>query len=58
MIEESICCTDVMKKQFNDKLVVTKENDEDLEKSAKCFLSYNAYFDGNVKVRDYRHITR
>ena len=58
MIEESICYTNMMQKEFNDKLVVTKENDEDFEKSAECFLPYNAYFDGNVKVRDHRHITR
>ena len=33
MIEEIKYCTDIVKKQFNDKLVMTKEDNEDFENS-------------------------
>ena len=36
MIEESRCCSDVMKKHFNKKVAVTKKNDEDFKNSTKC----------------------
>ena len=51
MIEESRYCSDVFKKYFNKKLVQTKKDNEDFE------ICDNAYFDGDVKVRDHCHIT-
>ena len=33
MIEEIKYCTDMVKKQFNDKLVMTKEDNEDFKNS-------------------------
>ena len=36
MIEESKYCCDAIKKHFNKELVMTKENNEDFENSAKC----------------------
>ena len=33
MIEEIKHCTDMVKKQFNDKLVMTREDNEDFENS-------------------------
>ena len=57
MIEESRYCSDVFKKYFNKKLVQTKKDNEDFENSTKCWICDNAYFDGNVKVRDHCHIT-
>ena len=36
MIAESKCVSDVMKKHFTKKLVMTKKNDKGFENSAKC----------------------
>ena len=58
MIEVSKYCCDMMKKQFNKELVMTKEDAVDLEKSTKCWICNNTYVDGDVKVRDHCHITR
>ena len=38
MVEESKCCSDLMKKHFNKKLVMTKEDDENFENSTKCWI--------------------
>ena len=57
MIEESKYCSDVMKKHFNKELVMTKKDNEDFENSTKCWICDNAYFDGDVKVRDHCHFT-
>ena len=35
MIEESKCCADMMKKYFNEKLVMAKADDEDFETFTK-----------------------
>ena len=35
---------------------MTKEDDDDFEKSAKCWICDNVYVD-DVKVRDHCHIT-
>ena len=57
MIGESKHCSDVMKKHFNKELVMTKEDHEDFENSTKCWICDNAYVNGDVKVRNYCHIT-
>ena len=36
---------------------MTKEDDEDFENSIKCWICDNDYVDGNVKLREYGHIT-
>ena len=36
MIEESKYCTDIMKKHFSKELVMTKNDNEDFNNSAKC----------------------
>ena len=58
MIEESKYCSDLMKKHFNKKLVMTKKTNEDFENSTICWIFDNACFDGDVKVRDHCHTTR
>ena len=45
-----------MKKQLNKELVMSKENDEDFENSSKCWI-YDVSVKGDIKVRDYCHIT-
>ena len=54
MIEESKYCSAVMKKHFNKELVMTKEDNEDFENSAKFWI---CDIDNDVKVRDHCHIT-
>ena len=49
MIEVSKYCSEVMKKHFSKNLVMIKEDDEDFEDSAKCWICDNVY--GDVKVR-------
>ena len=46
-----------MKKHFNRKLVMTKEDNEDFKNSFKCWICDNDYVDNDVKVRDHCHIT-
>ena len=58
MIEKGKCCSEVMKKNINKKLVITKEDTKDFENSTKCWICDNSYVDDDdVKVRDYCHIT-
>ena len=53
MNKESKYSSDMMKKHFNEELVMTKENDEDFENSSKCCISDNFYLNGDVKLRDH-----
>ena len=57
MIKESRYCSDVTKKRFSKELVMTKEDNEDFENSAKFWICDNDYIDGDIKVRDHCHIT-
>ena len=58
MIEESKYFSDGMKKHFNIELVMTKEDNENFKNSTKCWICENDYIDNDIKVREYRHITR
>ena len=53
MIEESKCCSDVIKKYFNKEPVMTKKDNKDFESFTKCWICKNDYIDGDVKVRDH-----
>ena len=57
MIGKNKYCNDAMKIHFNTELVMTKQGNEDLENSCKCWIC-DVYVDGDVKVRDHCHITR
>ena len=57
MIEESKCCSDLMKKYFNKELVMTKEDSKDFENSTKCWICNNVYVDHGVETRDHCHIS-
>ena len=57
MIKESKYFSDVMKKQFNKELVMTKKIMNILRTQLKCWISDNVYFDDDVKVRHHCHIT-
>ena len=56
MIKESKYCSDVIKKHFNKELGMSKEDNEDYENSAKCWICDNDYVDADVKVRDHFHV--
>ena len=56
MIEENKYCSDVMKKHFNKKLGMIKEDNEDFENSTKSWICRNDYIDRYVKVRHHCHI--
>ena len=56
-VRESKCCSEVMKKQFNENLVITKNDHEDFKNSNKCWICKKTYVEGDVKVRDHCHIT-
>ena len=56
MIEERKYCTDIMKKHFNKKFAMTKNDDEDFENFTKCRIYINVYVDCDVKVTDHCHI--
>ena len=57
MIKESKYCSDVMRKHFNEELVMAKEENEDFENSTKCRICDNDYIDTDVNVIDHCHIT-
>ena len=40
-----------MKKYFNKKLAMTKEDNEDFKNSTKCWTSDNDYVDNDVEVK-------
>ena len=57
MIEKSKYCSDAMKKHFNKKLVMTKEDKGIFENSTKCWICDNSYVDDDVTATDHCHIT-
>ena len=46
-----------MKRHFNKELVMTKEDNENLKKSTKCWVCDNDYIDTDVKISDHYHIS-
>ena len=57
IVKESKYCSEVMKKHFNKKLLITKEDDEGFKDLTKCWICDNAYVAGDVKVRHHCLIT-
>ena len=57
MLEEVNWCKSKMKKHFNKPLKITKENETDFQKAAKCHICDIKYTDKDVRVRDHCHIT-
>ena len=52
MVKESKCCRDVIKRDFNEILVIAQKDLLDFHNSTKCLIWDNLYVDGNGKVRD------
>ena len=57
MLEEVNWCKSKMKKHFNKPLKMTKENETDFQKAAKCHICDIEYTNKDVHVRDHCHIT-
>ena len=57
MLEEVNWCKSKMKKHFNKPLEMTKENETDFQKAAKCHICDIKYTNKDVRVRDHCHIT-
>lgn len=57
MTEDIKYCTIMMKKNFNKKLAMAKEDDADFEKSTKYWIFDKAYADSDFKVRNHCYIT-
>ena len=57
MLEEVNWCKSKMKKHFNKPLKMTKENETDFQKAAKCHICDKPYKDKDIRVRDHCHIT-
>ena len=50
MLKESKYCSESMKKKFIKDLGLTKKDEEDFEKSTKCWSCDNSYTDGDIEV--------
>ena len=57
MLEDVNWCKSKMKKHFNKPLKMTKENETDFQKAAKCHICDIKYTYKDVCVRDHCHIT-
>ena len=57
LIEGSKYCKDVMKKHFNNKFTMTKEDNEDFQNSTKCMICDNDYINTDIKVRYHCRVT-
>ena len=58
MIEECKYCGDLMKKDFNKELVMTKEDNEDFKNSTRCWTCDDDYVDNDVKARGHCHMIK
>ena len=56
MIEGNKYCSDLMKKHFNKRIMMTKKDVLDFQNSTKYWIWENVYVDNDVKVRDHCHI--
>ena len=57
MLEEVNYCKNIIKKEFNKPLIMTKEDKEDFQKAEKCYICGKNYTDKDIRVRDHCHIT-
>ena len=57
MLEELNYCQKINKKYFNKPLKMTKENEEEFQKTNHCHICDKKYTKKDVRVRDHCHIT-
>ena len=57
MLKEVKYCKNVMKKEFNKPLRMTKKDEEKFQKAEECYICNKKYTNEDVRVRDHCHIT-
>ena len=58
MLEEFEYCKDIIKKHFNEPLIMTEDDKKQFKLADKCHICGEKYTDKDVCVRDHCHITR
>ena len=53
MLKEVKYCKNVMKKEFNKPLKMTKKDEEKFQKAEECYICNKKYTDEDIKVRDH-----
>ena len=57
MLDEVKYCKNIMKKEFNKPLKMTKDDEEEFQKAKECHICNKKYTDKDIRVRDHCHIT-
>ena len=57
MLEEVKYCKNVIKKEFNKPLRMTKDDEEKFQKAEECHICDKKYTEKDIRVRDHCHIT-
>ena len=57
MLKEVKYCKNVIKKEFNKPLKMTKQDEIQFRKTDECYICNKKYSDKDIKVRDHCHIT-
>ena len=57
MLEEVKYCKNVIKKEFNKPLRMTKDDEEKFKKANECHICNKKYTNEDIRVRDHCHIT-
>ena len=57
MLKEVKYCKNVMKKEFNKPLKMTKKDEEKFKKAEECYICNKKYTNEDIRVRDHCHIT-
>ena len=57
MLDEVKYCKNVIKKEFNKPLRMTKDDEEKFKKAKECHICNKKYTDKDIQVRDHCHIT-
>ena len=57
ILEELKWCRIMNRKHFNKPLKMTKENEEEFQKTDECHIFNKKYCEKDIRVRDHCHIT-
>ena len=57
MLKEVKYCKNIMKKEFNKPLRMTKDNEDKFQKAEECHICNKQYTEKDIRVRDHCHIT-
>ena len=57
MLDEVKYCKNIMKKEFNKPLRMTKEDEDKFQKANECYICNKKYTNEDIRVRDHCHIT-